>query len=149
MMSEQNKAVLRRHFDEVWSQGKVALVDRLFASDYIGHAAFAEMEGRERLKPHVCTVRTAFPDLQFTVEDVIAEGDRVVTHWIARGTHEGEFKGIAPTGRHIRLMGISIARVANGMIVECWTSADEFEIMRQLGVPPQVGHWEVGYGIGS
>jgi steroid delta-isomerase-like uncharacterized protein len=135
-MSEQNKAVLRRQFEEVWSRGNVALVDELFASDYLGHAPPDEVDGREGMKRYVSTVRTEFPDLQFTVEDQIAEGDRVVTRWTASGTHKGQFQGIPPTGRQMTMTGITIFRIANGKLVEGWTNADILGMMQQLGVIP-------------
>lgn len=138
-MSEQNKAVLRRHFAEVWSEGNLALVDELFASDYIGHAPPDEIQGREGLKHYVSAVRTAFPDLRFTVEDVIAEADRVATRWTARGTHTGEYQGIPPTGKRLTMTGMSFARIANGTIVVSWTNSDALGLLQQLGAIPVLG----------
>jgi steroid delta-isomerase-like uncharacterized protein len=138
-MSEQNKVVLRRHFAEVWSQGNVALLDELFASDYLGHAPPDEIQGRESLKQYVSTVRMAIPDLQCTVEDQIAEADRVVIRWTARGTHTGKYQGIPPTGKQVTMTGMSFARIANGKIVESWTNSDALGMLQLLGVVPAPG----------
>jgi predicted ester cyclase len=81
-------------------------------------------------------LREAFPDLHFTVEDQIAAGDRVVTRWAGTGTHEGEFQGIPPTGRKVRISGIDIDRFASGKVVECWPEVNELGLLQQLGVLP-------------
>ena len=90
--------------------------------------------GREGAKQFVTMFRTAFPDLHFTIEDQIAEGDMVVTRWTARGTHRGDFQGVLATGREIRLTGTDIDRMTNGKVVECWAHVDELGLMQQLGV---------------
>ena len=97
-MSEQNKAIERRLLDEVYSQGNLDVIDELVACDFVGHGTAADGgdQGREAYKHFVVEMRTAFPDLQITVEDQIAEGDKVVTRWRARGTHTGTFQGIPP-----------------------------------------------------
>lgn len=142
-MSEHYKILERRLIEEVWSQGNFAVVDELIASDYLGHSstpgaesAKGETLGREGYRQFYTALRQAFPDLQVTVEDQIAEGDRVVTRWTARGTHQGEFRGIPPSGKHGVISGITIDRVANGKVVECWTNADDLGMMRLLGVVP-------------
>ncbi len=135
-MSEQNKIIARRAFEEVQSQGNLALVDELVVSDYIGHTPFGEIYGPEGAKRFFSALRGAFPDLQVTVEDQIAEGDRVVTRWICRGTHNGEFQGMTPTGRQTAMTGITIFRIANGKLVEGWSNADTLGMMQQLGVIP-------------
>jgi steroid delta-isomerase-like uncharacterized protein len=140
-MSEINKRVERRLIEEVWSQGEFAVVDELVANDYIGHSSTPadETQGREGYKQFYMALRRAFPDLQVTVEDQVAEGDRVVTRWTARGTHRGEFHGIPPTGRQAAISGITIDRIVNGKVVECWTNADDLGMMRMLGVVPELG----------
>lgn len=135
-MSEQNKMLIRRAIEEVWNQGNFAVVDELVADDYLGHSSIPaeETHGREGYKQFYTTLRQAFPDLWFTIEDQISEGDRVVSRWTAHGTHKGELQGLPPTGKQAAITGITIERVANGKVVECWTNADDLGLMRQLGV---------------
>jgi predicted ester cyclase len=133
-MSEQNKAQVRRVVEEVYNRGDLAVIDEVAASDLIIHASSQDIHGREGAKQYVAALRAGFPDLHFTVEDQIAEGDMVVTRWTARGTHTGEFQGIRPTGRAIRLAGSDIDRIIDGRTVECWVHVDELGLMQQLGV---------------
>jgi steroid delta-isomerase-like uncharacterized protein len=133
-MSEQNKAHIRRVIEEVYNRGNLSVVDDVAASDLIIHAASQEIRGRDGAKQYVAALRAGFPDLLFTVEDQVAEGDMVVTRWVARGTHAGEFRTIPATGRAITLAGTDIDRVIGGKVVECWAHVDELGLMRQLGV---------------
>jgi predicted ester cyclase len=135
-MLEQNKSLVRHLIEEVWNQGKLTLVDELLASDYLEHQPRANANGIEGEKEYIAMLRTAFSDIHFTVEDQIAEGDKVVTRWTACATHMGEFLGIAPTGRHGVVTGIWIDRIANGKFVEGWWLFDELGMMQQLGVVP-------------
>ncbi|MBI1885725.1 MAG: ester cyclase [Chloroflexi bacterium] len=135
-MSEQNKALVRRLIEEVIGRGDFALIDELVAADYVGHSSTPETYSREGHKQFFAALRRAFPDLQITVEDQIAEGDKVVTRWTARGTHEGEFAGIPPTGKRAVMTGIYIDRFADGKLVECWTKSDDLGLLQQLGVIP-------------
>jgi steroid delta-isomerase-like uncharacterized protein len=121
-MSDQNKRVLDRFFKEVWSQGSLAVLDELLARDWLGHAPPAEFGGPGELKAFIAAQRLAFPDLKIVVVDQIAEGDRVATRWTARGTHQGEFQGRSPTGQSATWAGITLARLANGKIIEDWTA---------------------------
>ena len=132
-MSEQNKARIRRVIEEAYSRGNLAVVDEVAASDLIIHAASQDIRGREGAKQYVTMLRKAFPDLHFTIEDQIAEGDTVVTRWTARGTHRGEFQSVPATGREILLAGTDIDRMSGGKVVECWAHVDEMGLMRQLG----------------
>ena len=140
-MSEANKALVRRLIDNVWDRGDFTLVTELIAADFLGHASIPtdEAHGREGYRQYYSALRTAFPDLRATVEDQIAEGDRVVTRWTCRATHSGEFRGIPPTGSQGRVTGITIDRIADGKVVECWTNADELGLLQQLGVVPAPG----------
>jgi steroid delta-isomerase-like uncharacterized protein len=147
-MSEQNKMLVRRGIEELWNRGNFAVLDELVASDFVVHASTpaAEIHGREGAKQFLSMLHAAFPDIHFTIEDQIAEGDRVVTRWTARATHRGEFQGIIQrvpaTGKQVRLTGINIDRIANGKTVECWGYRDELGLLQQLGVlpaPEQVG----------
>ena len=137
-MPEQNKVMVRRTCEEIWNRGNLAVIDERFASDYLGHSS-AEIQGPESAKQFAAAMRSAFPDFHYTVEDQIAEGDRVVTRWTARGTHEGEFQGIPPTGKQVTITGIGIFRIANGKIIESWTNADMLGLMQQLGAVPAPG----------
>lgn len=135
-MSDQNKQLMRRGIEEVWNGGNLAVVDELIASDYAGHHSGNEASGPQGVKQYFSGLRGAFPDIHFTIEDQIAEGDRVVTRWVARATHTGPFHGIPPTGKPGAVSGITINRVANGKVVEGWTNLDELGLMQQLGVIP-------------
>ena len=132
-MSEQNKARIRRVIEEAYSKGNLAVVDEVAASNLVIHTTSQDIRGRDGAKQYVAMMRAAFPDLHFTIEDQIAEGDMVVTRWTARGTHQGNFQGVAATGREIRLMGTDIDRMTDGKVVECWAHVDELGLMRQLG----------------
>jgi steroid delta-isomerase-like uncharacterized protein len=137
-MSEQNKALTRRAVEEVWNRGNYAVVDELVAGDFVVHATTLteEIRGPEGVRRYFGALRAGFPDLHVAIEDQIAEGDRVVTRWTARGTHTGAFQGISPTGARVRVTGIDIDRIADGKFVECWTSLDELGLLQQLGVVP-------------
>jgi len=135
-MSEQNKLIARRHAEEVLSQGNLGLVDEIFASDFVGHAPSGETHGPEAMKQFVSALRRAFPDLRVTVEDQIAEGDKVTIRWTSRGTHTGEFQGMPPTGRQMTMTAMTLARIANGKIVEAWTETDTLGMLQQLGAIP-------------
>ena len=135
-MTEQNKHMVRRFLTEVWNKGNIALIDELFACDWVGHAPPKEFSGPAELKQFVAAQRRAFPDLQLIVEDQIAEGDKVTTRWTASGTHLGEFQGIPPTDRQVTMAGISIYRMANHKFIEGWTNANLLDILQQLGTVP-------------
>jgi steroid delta-isomerase-like uncharacterized protein len=137
-MSQSNKALARRAFEEVYNRGDLAVVDELVAKDFVNHgsALFGDVHGPEGVKQVVAMVRAAFPDIRITVDDQIAEGDKVVTRWTARATHTGEFQGIAPTGKQGQVTGIDVDRFAGGRVVECWSSMDELGLLQQLGVVP-------------
>jgi steroid delta-isomerase-like uncharacterized protein len=135
-MSTQSKRITRRIFEEMESQGNLAIADDIFARDFINHTPFGEMHGPEGAKQFVTRLRTAFPDLHVTVEDQIAEGDKVATLWTARGTHQGKFQGIPATGKQMKVRGIVISQLANGKIVEQWGNPDVLGIMQQLGAMP-------------
>src|ERR671911_11349 len=107
-MSEHNKAQIRRVIEQAYSRGELGVVDEVAANDLIIHAPSQEIRGREGAKQFITMLRTGFPDLHFTVEDQIAEGDMVVTRWTARGTHTGQFQSLPATGKEIRLTGTDI-----------------------------------------
>jgi len=139
-MSELNKKVVHRLFEEVWNKGNLPLADELFAPTYEHHDASTPDVGRgpESEKKRVTLYRTAFPDIRLTIEDIIAEGETVMARWSCRGTHKGDLSGIAPTGKQITISGVSIARFANGKMVEGYVNWDALGLMQQLGVVPEV-----------
>lgn len=140
MSAEENKAIVRRLFEELWNQGKLDVADEIFATDYIFHEPVAgEVRGPEGFKQFVSMYRIAFPDLQFRIEDQIAEGDKIVTRWTATGTHKGELMGISPTSVQVTVTGIGIAHTDGDKIVEFWDNYDALGMLQQLGVVPPLG----------
>jgi steroid delta-isomerase-like uncharacterized protein len=135
-MTSSNIDVIRRAIDEIYNQGKLDVVDEVVSQDFVFHATSGDMHGPAEVKQYVTMLRTAFPDLRFTIDDQIASGDQVVTRWTATGTHLGPFQGIPPTGKNGRITGVDIDRMKNGKAVECWTSSDELGLLQQLGVVP-------------
>jgi steroid delta-isomerase-like uncharacterized protein len=138
MDSQQNKAILQRYFEEAWNKGRLEVLDEIVASNYVNHdpAVPGLPPGPEGLKPIMAGFRAAFPDLHFTIEAMIAEGDQVVTRWTMRGTHLGEFIGLPPSSKQVTCGGIQIERLVNGQIVEHWRKADDLGLMQQLGAIP-------------
>jgi steroid delta-isomerase-like uncharacterized protein len=135
-MSEQNKSLIRRAVEEVWNQMNFISLDDLVSSDFVVHATGEEIHGREGAKQFYSMLHRAFPDIHFTIDDQIAEGDKVVTHWTAQGTHQGEFMGVPATGRQFKITAIDIDRIIDGKVVECWTNMDELGLLQQLGIVP-------------
>jgi len=140
MSVEGNKALSRRTFEEVWNQGNLAAIDELYDANQVSHGLGVDVpSGSAGLKQFITMYRTAYPDTHFTVEDQIAEGDKVATRWTATGTHRGDLFGIPPTGKRVTVTGIAISRVANGKIVETWNNFDALGQLQQLGVAPMPG----------
>ena len=139
MAAEENKALVRRVYEEGLGTGNLALLDELLAEDLVDHSLFPGREtGRESFKRRFTLVRTAFPDATMTVEDALAEGDKVICRWTLRGIHTGPFSNLPPTGRSVEVTGINITRIAGGKIVEHWATFDNLGLLQQLGVfhPP-------------
>jgi steroid delta-isomerase-like uncharacterized protein len=141
-MSEgENKVLIRRWIEEGINKGNLAIIDEVFDPDVVSHHQLVgDFRGIEDgPKRAVTTFREAFPDIHFSIEDLITEDDKVVTRWTASGTHDGEFLGIPATGKKIQLGGIYIYRIADGKIVEVWVSLDLLGPVLQLGprVMPQ------------
>ena len=136
-MSEANKAVVRRYVEDFLNRDNFALADQLFSADSVFRGPDSpELRGREARKQYFASLRNSFPDLRFTVDELIAEGDKVVMRWSNNATHRGAFWGIAPTGKKVGISGITILRVANGMITDEFVQSDALGFMRQLGVVP-------------
>ena len=137
MSLEENKALVRRGWEEIWNKGNLTIADEQYAANYIVHMPSSpDLHGSEGHNPLVTMFRTAFPDLHFTVEDQIAEGDKVVTCWRATGTHRAEFAGIPATGKAVDVTAINIHRISDGQIQEAWLNWDVLGMMQQLGVVP-------------
>lgn len=137
-MTTTNRAIVHRFVEEAYNAGNLALLDDLCAVDFVNHdPAQPAVRDLQALKQLWLAQRAAFPDVRTTIEDVIAEGDRVVKRFTVRGTHTGEFNGIAPTGRQFTLEGIDILRISEGKIQEIWYGYDTLGLLQQLGVMPQ------------
>ena len=138
-MSEQNKTVVRRTFEELWNKGKLQLADEFFSPTYDHHDPSTPDAGRgpESEKKRATLYRNAFPDLRLTVEGLTAEGETVVARWSGHGTHKGELNGIPPTGKQFTISGVTIAHFENGKMVEGWVNWDNFGLMQQLGLLPE------------
>jgi predicted ester cyclase len=139
MSTEENKALLRRLVEEVFSaQGDLDVADEIYAPNYVGHNPLdpEDVRGPEGAKEQARMYRSAFPDVRLSIEEQVAEGDKVVTRWIGSGTHQGEMMGIAPTGNQIRVDGITISRIQDGKVVEDWELFNALGLMQQLGGVP-------------
>ncbi len=140
MSTEENKAVVGQEFEEMFNQGgNLDAAEEIYAPDYVGHEpTFGDVHGVEGAKQFGADFRQAFPDLQTTIEDMVAEGDKVVTRFSIRGTHQGESEDLGPpTGNRIEVTGITIEQFSNGKIVEDWTNFDAMGLMQQLGLVPE------------
>ncbi|MCP5110053.1 MAG: ester cyclase [bacterium] len=137
-MSEENRAIIRRLVDEVWNQGKLSVIDEIHTPNYVGHAPPEHMRGPEGYKELVAKYRAALPDIRWSIEDMITQGDRVVFRWSTRWTHKGDLGGIAPTGKKGTAMGISICRITDGRIAEEWATWDALGFLQQIGVIPEL-----------
>jgi len=140
MSTEDNKAVVRRFYEEVMNQKKRAVLDEVFDLNVVDHfAPPGTPGGLEGARQTLGMFLTAFPDLHFTVEDLIAEGDKVVARATLSGTQQGTFMGIPATGKHVTIRGIEINRFEGGKSVEHWVEMDTLGLMQQLGVIPSPG----------
>lgn len=135
-MSDRNRAIVARFYDEVLNEGRLNLLDELLAPDFVEHGSPPIPPGIEGFRAFVTRIGSAFEDFTFTVEDWIATGDRVVARGAAAGTHRGDFLGFAATGRRVTWTAIHIWRVADGRLAERWAEADVFGIVEQLRAGP-------------
>jgi steroid delta-isomerase-like uncharacterized protein len=137
---EENKELVRRYTEEVFNEQNYDVIDEVLAEDLIDHNPALPMEitSPAEFKEAVKTIHSAFPDFEAPIEDIIAEGDRVVTRTREMGTHEGTFAGVPPTGESVEVQGINIYRIEDGRIAEMWIQVDTMGLMGQLGVvePP-------------
>jgi steroid delta-isomerase-like uncharacterized protein len=137
MSTEQNKANQLRVWEEAFNRGEMAVIDEFFAPDYVFRSPLGmEAKGPESFKQMVAGMRSALPDLHVTVDDILADGDKVVTRFAFTGTFNGELMGIAPTGKKLNVTGMLISRWRNGREVQAWESLDTLAFYQQLGIRP-------------
>ena len=142
--TEENKAVARRWFEELFNAGNLEVADEIVAPDHVNHDPTlpdipAGPEGQRQI---VNLYRGAFTNAHISVEEQLAEGDKVVTRWTGSGTHQGELMGVAPTGNQVTITGLTINRISEGKIVESWSNYDALDMMRQIGAIPEPGKSE-------
>ncbi len=134
---EQNKAIIRRMTETFYNQGDVESAEQFFADTYVHHdAASPQVRNRDGLKTVLRAFLAGCPDLQITIDELLAEGDTVTKRWTYHATHTGDLSGLPPTGKHITMSGLELCRFANGKIVECWLAYDNLSLMQQLGIIP-------------
>lgn len=137
MSTDTNKATVRRMLEQVWNEHRVDLIDEFFTEDYVSHVVgMPSGSGLEGLREGVAMSLNAYPDLKLTIEDEIAEGDKVAFRWTMTGTQKGELLGIPATGKQVTQSGMTLYRLANAKIAELWFLADNLGLMQQLGVVP-------------
>ncbi len=140
MSTEENKALVRREIEELYNHtGDLDVAEEVYAPDFIGHDPTLpeDLHGVKAAKQFAATFRSAFPDLTCTIEDQIAEGDKVVTRFRASGTHQGQTEELGPpTGNQIEMTGVTIERLSEGKVVESWDHYDAMGMMQQLGHLP-------------
>ena len=137
MSLEENKAFVREAMDEIWNKHNLAAVDKAFAQGFVGHdPSSAKPQTFGDRKDNIATYQKAFPDVQCTIDDLVAEGDKVAFRWTAPGTHQGEFQGLPATNKVLTLTGTTIFRIAGGKIAESWESYDALGMLQQAGVVP-------------
>jgi len=137
---EENKAVIHhQHVEELFNKGNLAVADEIIAPDYIYHGPLGEFKGPEGVKQMVKTFRTAFPDVHFTIDDMVAEGDKVAVRYTWTGTFTGDLMGIAPTGKQVTMASAYFYRFADGKEVEATPYADMLSFYQQLGISPPGG----------
>jgi steroid delta-isomerase-like uncharacterized protein len=138
MSAEDNKALVRRFYEDAWNKHNPALVDETHRADYVDRSP--DIPGiphtREGLKLFMGAYLRAFPDAHISIEDQLAEGDRVVTRWTGRGTQTGELMDLPPSGKKAVVQGVQVDRLSGGKIVESWTSFDQLGMLQQLGALP-------------
>jgi steroid delta-isomerase-like uncharacterized protein len=136
MLAEENKALVRRFVEAFWNTGNMKAADQLIAEDATITLPGVGQVNRDRLKVFARAHRNAFPDWHSTLEEMVSEGETVAERWTGTGTHQGEFQGIAPTSRHVKVPGVVFYRIASGKITEFRGLFDGFAMMQQLGDAP-------------
>jgi steroid delta-isomerase-like uncharacterized protein len=133
--ANENKALVRRAFEEGWNAGNLDVFDEVTSPDHVLHDPTVpeDVVGVDGMKGFASVLLGAFPDLRFSIEEQIAEGDMVATRWTSSATHEGELMGIAPTGNRTGVSGVTVSRISGGKIAEDWNNWDALGLMRQIG----------------
>ena len=140
MSAEENKAIVRRLYDEVWNAGNVEVIDEVLSRDFTDHNPNPGIPPTsDGFRQTVQVYRSAFPDVHFTVDLMTSDGDIVVTRWTAEGTHKADLGEMRATGKHARVTGIDINRIVDGKATEHWGSWDQMALLQQLGAIPTDG----------
>ena len=132
MTTTLNKAIFRQFYEDAWNLGELGVIDELVSPSFINHELTMPVPHRDLYKQAVIETRSAFPDWTITIEDLIGEGDKVVARWTAQGTHTGAGFGLAPTGRKIKMAGLTLVRIVDGQITEFWKKDDAYTVAQQL-----------------
>jgi steroid delta-isomerase-like uncharacterized protein len=136
--SDNKDTVMRQWYQELWDNWNIGVAEQLFSPDYVLHVSGVPAPlNRDAAKQVVAMFSTAFPDLKHTVDEMLAEGNTVAARWTVRGTHQGDFQGIAPMGRPVVLSGTTVHHMTDGRISETWLTMDNLELFQQLGVAVQ------------
>jgi steroid delta-isomerase-like uncharacterized protein len=138
MAIEENKAIMRGMIEELWNQGKMEAADKYFAADHVA-PDLPVPPGPDGVKLIAGMFLAAFPDLHMEIEDIIAEGDKVVARFVETGTHKGDFMGVPATGKSVKFGEVGILQIKDGKIVKSWYNLDQFGLMQQIGAIPSPG----------
>ena len=143
MSEDANRKLFQRYFDVVANGGNLDVADEIFASDYLHHDPAnpdpRPVVGPQGVKAHLTSLKGAFPDLVFDIDDIVAEGDSIVVRWTARGTNTGDYFGMPATGKPIDITGMNTWNTRDGMAIEGWVNRDDMGLLQQLGVVPTPG----------
>ncbi len=137
-LEEKNKDFIQAYTEDFWNKQNITAFEKYFTADFIVHNANGD-QNYEQYKELCKAYFKAFPDINITTNDLVAEGDKVVKVWTANCTHKGEIMGIPATGNKIVVKGIEVFRIEDGKILELWASMDNLGMMQQLGVIPSMG----------
>ncbi|MES2122318.1 MAG: ester cyclase [Chlamydiota bacterium] len=138
MTPQQNEEIIKKYFEEAWNRGNLDVLDEIIAPNYLNHSPGMPNPppGPEGLKPIIRGLRKAFPDLHFTIENMVVTAHQVAIHSIMHGTHQGDLFGLPPTGKKVKVNQMQIERIVDGKIVEHWRQSDDLGMMKQLGQIP-------------
>ena len=143
MPEADNRKLFQRYFDEVANGDKLELADEIFATDYQHHDPAnpdpRPVIGPQGVKDHLLSLKGAFPDLMFEIDDMVSDGDQIVVRWTARGTNTGDYFGMPATGKPIEITGMNTWQTRDGMAIEGWVNRDDLGLLQQLGVIPTPG----------
>ena len=139
MSLESNKALVRKWIEQGWNKHNTAVIDAIYAANFVQHGGGPDVNSAEELKGFVASYLQAFPNLTFTIEDLVAEGDRVVWHFVGTGTHNGPLMGIPASGRTATVPGVVIFRITNDRIAEAWVNLDMLGMLQAIGAIPVAG----------